>query len=563
MKNTKGQTLQETSQELRRRLLGAHFADAREFVMALDSEHIPQNLASLDIEDTLAVLKLRAMCAEVLDYWGLFTQAAELVLPVTANCKRSVLKLFEAEEPVSLSDDERRLLRQQIWLLLHAGMVEYRRGSFDNALEIFATCDRVGREHLATACDPAWGTRARAQYSLGLVYRERLEVQNALKHFTASVENAWKSIDIVPDNRPCELSKLTYVAIAKNLGLGLAFMYATIGRPDLAFPLLVSAKSILQPLDEKLISAYVDVIYANVLRGLPGNPKTRMEEVLALLKRSYSTFRREDHVLYQARAAYYLALSHLQRARPDESVPLSSAGAKDLELAEAYTEDLKRQSDQSGDIRFGQYRFVLRSRIQRKRDELDEAEETATQAIEVAATKSAVLTDALLSRGEVRLRRGDLKGAGSDFEQVLRETSNPRVRAICLLQLCRLHSRAGNYQQAAMRMTQFEDIEDSVTHLQLEVLAREARAEMASMSGDLVLRLTDGSLDAAKAEHLVRRFLVNWARARSRTDTDAAKLLGISRPTFYNWYQSVQDTSSQALTVGSDLRWGRRKKMHS
>jgi hypothetical protein len=532
--------LQEMSRELRLRLLGAHFTEALEFVRPIPPI-LPKSTETLSLDDTLALLKLRAMCAEVLDYWGLFSEAAEVVGPSTAACKRILVGLLSQEKPPSVGDEERQLLRQRIWVLLHAGMVEYRQGAFDKALELFTICDRVAREHLATRADQAWGTRARAQYSIGLVFRERLDFDRALEHFTFSIENAWNSIKRPAGIQPCELSKLTYVAIAKNLGLGLAFIHAYTGRPDLALPLLLAAKSILQPLNEELISAYVDLIYANVLRGTRGNSREVMEEVLQILQGCYKYFKDRQHFLYQARAGYYLALTYLQRARPDESVFLSDAGEQDLRLAEEYTKDLTIQSEKSGDMRFGQYQFVLMSRIQRKRDLLPQAIEKADWALQLAAPTGGVHADALLARAEARARLGNLRGAAEDFEAVLKDSSNPRTRAYCLLQLSRVQSRGGNQGASAGFMSEFERIKPQVTHVQIEALEIQTRAELANAGKDLVIRYAEKDLTASKVERLKRKFLIDWARSKSTSDKEASKLLGVSRQTFYNWCQALHE----------------------
>jgi hypothetical protein len=232
-----------------------------------------------------------------------------------------------------------------------------------------------------------------------------------------------------------------------------------------------------------------------------------------------------------------LALAYLHRARPDETTPLTDLGERDLQTAAAFAGDLGHYSELSGDRRFDLYRMVLNSRIQRKRDCLEKAQAWAKRVLgdKQVAGVDGVFVDALIARGEARMRGGDLSAASEDFAQSLSITRNPRTRAICLLYLCELDSRRGNSREAARRMAEFERLKPSVTHHQIRTLEMHARASIERNNKDLLLRLTDNDLNPERVEGCVRHFLVEWAKARSESDSEAAKLLGVSRQTLYNW----------------------------
>ncbi len=523
------------SHELRNLLLTAQFDNALALVKMLDPDVLPYSQSDLEPEKFLAAIQLRSMAAEVLDYWGDFKRAEDFIAGPASDSRPILTRMIQEKKLHQESDWERKLLRQRIWVLLHAGMVKYRRGDFSKALELFNLCNHVCGEYMVGSSDRAWGTRARIQYCIALIHRERSDFELARAYFTRSVENAYRSLE----KQQNEQSRLTYVAIAKNLGLGLAYIHSAVGRPDLAFPLLLSAKSILQPLGEKLVSASVDLIYANVLRGISGDSQEAMDDIIERLQHCHQTFVQYRHKLYQARAAYYLGVTHLQRARPDDTVPLTKVGEEDLENAQKYLEDLRHYSEESEDRRLGLYLFVLQSRIQRKKDLFDRADKSATFVIEEADSSDGIYVDALVARAEARIRLGNIKQALDDFEHSLKITKNPRIAALCLLHASSLYSRMGHDIEAARKISEFEQLKSSVTNVQIKHLEQQARSAIAANSRDLVLRMTDTGLSARKVEKRVRRFLAEWARKNSPNDQEAAQLLGITRQTLHNWSRSI------------------------
>jgi tetratricopeptide (TPR) repeat protein len=535
----------EQMKTLRHHLYRADFKKALGFVTRSLFTQLKQRWdESLPLAEREAAVKLRNMVAEVLDYHGRISEAAEICLSHGSAVRLSMNQLIERNRPGPVNTEERQFLKQQIWALLHAGMAEYRAGNFDGARDSFQICDRACREFVVCPDDPAWGTRARIAYCLGLVFRETCEHSNALAYFSDSVEHGYKALYLREKLRSRELSRLSYVAIAKNLGLGLAYVYADIGRPDLAIPLLVSAKSILQSLPEVFISSYVDLIYANVLRAKSSIPLD-LHDSISRLSNCYEIFTNQSHLPYRARASYYLAVALIHRARPDESLVASDNCSRDLDSAQRFADELKDYAAASGDRRFDLYRFVLNSRIQRKLDNLDKAAEWATFVIgdKKFVGKDGVFIEGLIAHGEARERSGDLRAALEDFHNALSVTRNPRVKAACLLHLSRIQSRSGNGREAARHLREFVEIKSSVTHVHIRNLEAQAREALERIGQDIFLRLTDDDIDAAAVEQRVRRFLVDWAKSRCSNDSDAARLLNVSRQTLYNWAKQLDSPS--------------------
>ena len=523
------------SNKLRGFLITASFKEAREFINDKEArrfitDHRRPGAQSESAPEFLDGLKLRSMAAEVLDYWGDFAGAWEVLEPVARDCETAIEKVSREGRTTQRTDQERKVLRQKVWVLLHAGMAEYRKGHLDPAMRLFGLCEAIAERHLVTSDDQAWGTRARVTYSLGLVHRERSDFDEACREFYRSVEYAYRSLETQDPT-----SKITYLAIAKSLALGLAFIHSQRGRPDLAFPLLLAAKTILQPMGEEVISAYVDLIYANTQRSR-SDAETVTEDVIARLHRCYETFKKVHHRLYAARAAYSLGSAYAQRARPDEDLPLSERGKQDLDKAWLLKDDIHLQAEE--DKRFGLYEHLLASRIHRRRGELEPAIDRAGTVINSANKQEPVRLDALLARGEALARKGEHAGAARDFAEAEKTAvKNERLRAISLLQLTILQCRLGNDGEAARAMADFEKLKPAVTHNQVKVLEPRARAALTRSRGDLVLRMDDDTLDAGKAQKEVQKFLISWARTRTDKESEAARRLKISRQTLYNWLQ--------------------------
>jgi tetratricopeptide (TPR) repeat protein len=522
-------------EKLRKMLRDAQFLKAKDFLQEI-LQKLPVAESAAD-ECVLEELYLRSMAAEVFDYWGMFREAAKVIEGPASWCK-VYLEDLRINSPGQLTDQQRKLLKQQVWIQLHAGMTEYRKGQLDKAMELFELSEYISNAYLVSSADEACGTRARILYSVALIYRERSDFEAARTAFNESVEHAYRSLEKRDDGY---LSKLTYISIAKSLGLGLGFIHSAAGRPDLAFPLLLSAKTILLSLGEDLISAYIDLIYANTVRGKSGDSANAVTDVIACLSTCYRTFQKEHHDLYVARAAYSLGSAYAQRARLDEKIPLSESGRSDLDSARKCADDIRRYSKVSGDTRFGLYAELLQSRIYRKRDELEKAVSSADRIIRIANKTEALFVEALIAKGEALARKGDLEGAIVAFELALRNGKNPRLRASSVLHLARLYSCTGRTAQAMKAMNEFDELKPSVTHVQTKILEAEARAAMKQSTEDLLLNISDKELDPKQVDVRVKAFKVAWAKKHSANDSEAAKKLGISRQTFYNWLSEGAD----------------------
>lgn len=250
-------SLHETVESLVGCLASAKFETAWNLVKNLDPDGLPDG-ADMNAVNITDALKLRSMAAEVCDYLGDYAKAREFVGKAGEFCHRSLRSL---ELTVRLDEKGREKVLQQVWTAIQAGLALYRSVDYDGALNLFEAAGRGLMNSSVVADTPRWGTKARVQYSLGLVHREKYELYEAIQCFTASTELAYDKLK-EPKGK---FSNLAHIALARSIGMGLASVHNTLGRPDLAAPLLMAAKAIL-PEGEKLISTHLDLIRATLSR---------------------------------------------------------------------------------------------------------------------------------------------------------------------------------------------------------------------------------------------------------------------------------------------------------
>jgi tetratricopeptide (TPR) repeat protein len=529
---------QKTRRALRESLKKAQFNVAWDYVEKLDPNSFPdgENMNAKDIADALM---LRSMAAEVADYRGAYKKARALVERAGGFCHDS-LRSFNVTDHIS--NRNRKTTHQQVWCALQAGLSAYRATNYDGALSLFQVAENVWRNpHMMTLSQPRWGTQARIQYSIGLVHREKYELTQSVKCFTQSTELAYNSFLHEKDNQQ-EISALSYIALARSIGMGLASVHNTLGRPDLAAPLLMAAKAML-PRDEVLISTHLDLIRATLLQWSTQEHEVE-DEPLKRLSQCHRMFCTLGHPLYRARAAYSLATAYIQRVRRDESKPLDQKDEEYLRLAYQFLKkDLDYQA--SGDLRFPLYAALLRSEIARKKGEYAKAESDASRGLlETSSSQHpSLFLDLSLARGLARTRNGNLKGAIEDFSAgaaTAEIATNRRLQAVFYLHLSQAYAGLDQDLEAGSYFSRFEELDkfmEAKTH-DVQILAASTRIVLDTLDKrkpGLRFSLNDKNLDPEVAQQKLRRFLVEWARKDTKSDAEAIKKLKRSRQTFYKW----------------------------
>lgn len=398
---------------------------------------------------------------------------------------------------------------------------------------MFTVCNSV----LSREPDTWIGTRARCLYSIGLIHRERYELKQAIQTFTETTELAYKSLDRLTGGH----SQLALVAIARAIGMGLASVHNTLGRPDIAIPLLLSAKAML-PKGERVIATHFDLIratlipwtYASADEGSPICEDDRIKE----LDRCRLVFEKLGHRPYQARAAHRLAEARLRRCKVNPGRPLTPAAEQTFAKVEKNIDEF--ESLAPGDSRFSLYALCLKSEIARLSGHFDRADALASNGLTLNRGQHvAVELDLRMARAQARIHKDDGERAALDLQKglgIAKDANNHHQYGIFLLKLAEAHAKTGSEKEALRCINQFSEMEHflEIKAPDIEALKQKIGESVGTDSGSLVFSLKE-DLNRDEAEKKFYRFLVNWARYKNGTDTAAAQELGISRTTLYAW----------------------------
>lgn len=487
-------------------------------------------LGELSPELLAHALALRSLAAELLDYKGHYTAANEFVEKAGEYCLAALKMVVGTGGP---SHGSRELFKQQVWVVLQAGLCKYRAGRYDEALGMFNIC------HSALLQNPAVsiGTRARCLYSIALIHRERYELKQGIEKFTEATELAYKSLDRLKGGH----SELALVAVARTIGLGLASVHNTLGRPDIAIPLLLSAKAML-PRGERVISTHLDLIRATLIPWIysGGDKSSRMQEDERVLELEHcrEEFEQLGHAPYQARATLRLAEALLRQCRiiPGRALTRSQqdALARIEQTIAAFT------SLVPADMRFMQYAYCLKSEIARLKGHLEKAEALASTGLEIGRSQHPEVELALrMARAEAQIHKGEAETAVTDLQrglEIAKNAHNHHQHAPFLLKLSEAFAKSGLEKDAIHCVEEFEEMEHfvEVKAPNVEALKRRIHELMGRDGGSLVFSLKQ-DLTRKEAEKKLQQFLVRWARYKRKTDSAAAEELGIGRSTLYAW----------------------------
>jgi CRISPR/Cas system-associated endoribonuclease Cas2 len=498
-------------------------------------------VGSLAENGDLQAVTALSMSAELLDYVGKLSEAKLRLHAVEKIAEKLLRSIVEERVPVNTGHLSRQHLKRWVWVLMQAANSHYRTMKLDRASILLDLCEKTISSVVQTIPEyPCYGTLCRLNYLIGLIHREGFDYSSAKERFLKSIEFAWHSLNQKRLNQKGAFQPTfwTDLAIARALGLGLGFVYHAEGQADLALSLLLSAKNLLVRLEERIISTYVDLIYHEARRSAYGDDPAVVEESITGLRKCREVFIEIGHNLYRARADYSLALAFSQRARHDETTPLTRSGEEYLKLAAYHASELAEYGIRNDDSRAEINAKLCQSRIERKQNSFLVAERLASEVIAATDTHPRLRVTALIARAEALARQQKIDSAIADFREASERCgSNLRTRAICLLRLADIYATIKQTGSAAECLEQWGKISPIISNAYLRRLERTAIVSMEA-SDDFVIRITDQHLNPADLEERLRKFLVRWAYTRAGRDVgdeQAADKLGISRQTFIKW----------------------------
>jgi tetratricopeptide (TPR) repeat protein len=532
--------------DIRARERGADFDTA----LLLDIRAMEEHLSTLRNSDELYYLKLISISAEVYDYFGCFEDAQRIV---SADGSK-ILYEFPHWAPAP-SDTERILRRQQVWVVLHYAQTKYRIHSYNEAEEIVHKCmnvifDKVRDEKHGFDC---FGTLARVNYLLGRIYRQRVgDYEKAKRFFTASIEYSYQALEkrtkgLEGDSdRYKQEQALAAYRIAKSLALGLGWIYYTQGFLRQALPVILTARALLLPTQDRLHKAYVELLYGCVQRSAAGYDQHKLADAKRTLWKAYRVFSCSSHLAYKARAAYQLALVSLYSGKYNRAL--------------AFVRRLKAYSVSAADDRWRCNALIIESRILRRKangaeDVLKRARDIASEAFRGAERGGLVLcqTDALLARGEALLDLKEVKSARGDFSRALEMggAENPKMYGICRLHLAKTYVADRNLHMAEKHFDEWKRVEKQVENQLAHDCARIVQEQLAELTEDFVI--SSAAQDLKYENHLknLQAFLETRAKQKSGGDESVAEILGVSRQTLYNWRNSRNGAAAAQPTAAN------------
>src|SRR6266849_3627409 len=317
-------------------------------------------------------------------------------------------------------------------------------------------------EKLVTGSSKCLFTQSRIWYSVGLVHRQNYKYEIAKEAFIKSIEFAWSELQSkdaydTPQkaretrNQPAKYLRaraLTDFCVAKSLALGLGWIFFTESALEIARSFVIAAKILLAGTKDRIITGYVNVIYAGIQRSEHADDEQALGEAIKELQNSYNLFSKNDehemHAAYKMRAALELALAHLQG--------FQCGGLPDLNALNVAEDFAKEGESLAGsDERWMCNNLVLQSRIHRLRGRADLALDAARVALEKGNKEVFLRIDAWIAQGEARAASSppDHRGAIDDFSKALDQgRQNPKVSAVCHLHLAKMYLALGDVRSA-------------------------------------------------------------------------------------------------------------------
>jgi tetratricopeptide (TPR) repeat protein len=473
--------------------------------------------------DELTRLKIYGMCAEIYDYAGQYENAREVI---EADGRRSETMLRNGSPKW---EDERLLLKQRVWVVIHWASTFYRAHHYGRARQLFLLCKDTLENTVRTDKDPCSWTLARIYYSLGLVQRQVYDYSSARDWFGKSIKEAWQSFErmtlILATGDPIyqRTRRLTDFYISKSLALGLAWTYYTEGKLELAASLVVTARLLLASTNEVVIRSFIEVVWASILAAQGNRP-----QAISVLKEAYKMLKKHD--AYRIRTANELAVAYIHEysrlGRPEDQTE-----------AQAYIKEVKDFATSHSDIRWECNALIAESRLMRALGEYRAAEELATKALDVGGEQRFVRIDARIARGEARFELKNFDEACEDFSRAQADSiDNRKVQAVCQLHLCRVYIEKGDHRRALWHR---DEAARNLEHVDNKFV-RDLDQNIASMieektGDDYRIRFSESKLDPRRLEKELHGFLARWAKHQADANTEPWKLLGVSKQTFYTW----------------------------
>jgi tetratricopeptide (TPR) repeat protein len=516
---------------------------------------VDADAATLRDRDVIQYLKAKAFICEVYDCFGCIDESKQVVQEGGEIFKR-LPDAVESATPL----EERLLLREQIRVCLSWANAEYyRTRQYDKAHDVVSRIHRLVLQGLLNDKFPCYGTAGQISYYLGKIYRQLGRLDDAEENFAKAIEYyhrraEQKKRQFADDPRRARI-EVDFALHRSAICLGLGIGWVNYTRAHLSRALhnnIIPARIVLLNTNDELNQGWLNLILGAIKRSAKNRKDIRSS--IEPVQKAYDVFADYGHRRYLAWAAYGLSLAHFY--------------GQDYTAAREKQAEVMKIAEELNDFQWQSTSFILRSRINSKLNDNRAAEEDASQAYELADEHGHVLCkiDALIWRSWARLRLGNHTDARADVSEALElnrqqpaarrtaETANPRIEALCHLNLAYSYALEHEGRKARAHFKQWEEMSREVEDGRVHDVATDVARAIGKLSGDFIVEkipLDDPKLPRRKIDtdnsdlqrrlnyktHLrnLQKFLVGEARELSEEKQDIAKLLGISRQTLFQW----------------------------
>ena len=495
----------------------------------------------------LVFLRACTWVAEVLEYFGCWTEAREIVEKQGRFAYASLVDIIRDGDASLRADPvHQQLARQKVWCALHyAYCCLYLQNEHPHAMRVLEGCEDVVGV-LRSDAFPCFYSLSRIASLKAAVLRQLGKLDAAQASYEEALELIYRRLESELEKHSDEAerakeetTRANYEA-AKVLALGVGFTLATRGLLKEARLNVMTALLMLASTGDVLRSAYARLLLASIERAEAGFDATRLRRTMEMLKGPRRVFLQYHHPRYVSRVEYELALAKLYLAQA--IAPTSPAESRRY-CAEA-ERDIRRvlnSSQTSGNDRWEVLCYIVSSRVARLKGDASHAAEFARRALASAASVSNdIQAEAHIAYGEVCLSAGKVKDALANFKTALSlAVGNFKAHGACQLHLADAYLTDGNVQKAVEHFELWKTIRDHVQHGIVRDMATEIEQRITEAARSWLLLPLDRSLNYAEHERTLRSFLIAKAAARGKGVDAIANQLGIKRATYYNWVREL------------------------
>jgi hypothetical protein len=587
------------------------------FALAASDKNLLSDLADIDRGrgdlPTLRWFNAQCLLAEIHDQTGNYKEVSRLftfgydVTTTMARLKKERDR-FLRDGSAPPKDEDRRLIRAQAMWVLQGAIAKLRRYELDSALRLMGECQAITEAFHKTPMR-FHGLLSLLHYWQGRVLILKNELNRARDHFHLSMQETERNLEFhLPEQalgvkqRDDRVTFAVY-SLASCMAFGLAQLSHATGGLKEAVNLLHPALAMFMGTGDNYRRAGALMMMGAAERALAGLDPDLLAKAIDRLKSALYLFGPEAnkdmaHGLHEARVHYQLSLACLYRAQglhPPGASPTTLSEQAAAEIGQALNHNHEAwvrlsHYDELGDYADPQLKsdvLVIRSRIYRYQRRYaaawQEADAALQQVRDFSYAEPSGKANGLIARGEASVaeaadrelgvskarREVLLERAYKDFAQAATIGGKSHsVSGVAGLHMANILAMRGDLPNARVQFQQawltIQRIENGWVHQ----LAQEVRQRVELPSSVFMLDVKDvekalaegiGLYDSVEAK--LREFMIKRAETTesgvSRSPDGAARYLGKSRQTYYNWSKQSESKRDQSASKRSNSKAGR------